>query len=651
MTSGLNSKSNASTGYDPRWAGPGDGVTGAVNLSGSGSNASVRVFGREAPEPSGEAAGGVQRPVLQASSFSPDKLRDLGIGGLDTALQALFRRAFASRALPPGVASQLGVSHVKGILLHGPPGTGKSLIARKLGTLLAGGRQPRVVNGPELLSRWVGSSEENVRQLFADAEQDYSKHGDGADLHVLIFDEIDALCRRRGASDSSSGGGNSVGDSIVNQLLTKLDGVQSVPNILVIGLTNRRDLLDDALLRPGRLEVQLEIGLPDVDGRAAILNIHTKAMRAASLLATDVDLNALAAKARNFSGAELAGVVRAAASFAMDRLLRRNDRRHGADVAVDDTRTHGVHGRGLGLGEVTVTSADFEAALHEIRPALGSAGGALAQAHAPRGLIPWGPRFLAAQEALQTLTAAVKHSVEAAAAAIANQHRGLPGQVTTVMLVGPPGTGKTALAATAADGCNFPFLRFVAPSASGTAGDDAVGGSALVSALVTAFQDAHRSDAAVLVLDDVERLVGYSPVGPAYSNAALQALLVLLRSRPPGGRHLLVIATSSSAEAMDSLGISAACSATIAVHPLTSVADKAAVLAASGAFASPADVAEAARLLPPAVPVRHLLDVVDLAVRHATMSGGSAAAAKLSLEQFMWTVQQFSAVSEQHGAY
>jgi vesicle-fusing ATPase len=630
----------SSSAYDPRWAGPGDGVSPALHLAGNSTTFGVRPGRDVAEREVGQAVA--QRPVLQASSFAPEKLRELGIGGLDSALQALFRRAFASRALAPGVASQLGVGHVKGILLHGPPGTGKSLIARKLGTLLAGGRTPRVVNGPELLSRWVGSSEENVRTLFADAEQEYNKHGDAADLHVIIFDEIDALCRRRG-SDTSSGGANSVGDSIVNQLLTKLDGVQSVPNVLVIGMTNRRDLLDDALLRPGRLEVQLEIGLPDAEGRAAILGIHTKAMRAASLLAPDVDLNALAAKARNFSGAELAGVVRAAASFAMDRLLRRTDRRPDGSNVADDTRTHGAHGRGLGLGEVTVTSADFEAALHEVRPALGTGGGALAQAHAPRGLIPWGPRFLAAREALQTLTAAVRHSVDGA-------EKGKSGQVTTVMLVGPPGTGKTALAATGADGCDFPFLRFVAPSAGGAAGDDAGGGgSALVSSLVTAFQDAHRSAAAVLVLDDVERLVGYSPVGPAYSNAALQALLVLLRSKPPAGRHLLVIATSSSAEAMDSLGISAACSATIAVHPLTSTADKAAVLAATGAFASDADVAAAAERLPPAVPVRHLLDVVDLAARHAAM-GGAPAGAKLSLEQFLWTVHQFSAVSEQHGA-
>lgn len=268
------------------------------------------------------------------------------------------------------VARGMGVDHVKGILLYGPPGTGKSLVARRLGRLLNSGREPRVVNGPEVLQRWVGQSEENIRLLFADAEREFRDYGDAAGLHVIIFDEVDALCRARG----SSSGGSQVGDSIVNQLLTKIDGVESVPNVLVIGITNRKDLLDDALLRPGRLEVhvrgrrrqqppargrtdpstppflslkrawvvhsreycsrpiraralpaQMEVGLPDADGRLAILRIHTESMRQAGLLSPDVDLPRIAAAARNFSGAELAGLVRSAASFAMDRLLNPKD--------------------------------------------------------------------------------------------------------------------------------------------------------------------------------------------------------------------------------------------------------------------------------------------------------------------------------------
>ena len=135
------------------------------------------------------------------------------------------------------------------MLLHGPPGTGKTLIARQIGKML-NGREPKVVNGPEVLSKFVGESEENVRKLFAEAEADSRARGPDADLHVIIFDEIDAVCKARGSVASSAG----VHDTVVNQLLTKIDGVDALNNILLIGMTNRKDMLDEALLRPGRLE-------------------------------------------------------------------------------------------------------------------------------------------------------------------------------------------------------------------------------------------------------------------------------------------------------------------------------------------------------------------------------------------------------------
>lgn len=137
--------------------------------------------------------------------------------GLDAEFSLLFRRSFASRLVPPETAQKLGIKHVKGILLHGPPGkylhhsckqfftfidficfsyllmltlgTGKTLIARQIGKTLAA-REPKIVNGPEVLNKFVGQSEENVRKLFADAEKDYKENGENADLHIIIFDEI-----------------------------------------------------------------------------------------------------------------------------------------------------------------------------------------------------------------------------------------------------------------------------------------------------------------------------------------------------------------------------------------------------------------------------------------------------------------------------
>ena len=129
-------------------------------------------------------------------SFLPKnfKFEDMGIGGLDAEFNLLFRRAFASRIFPQKLVQQLGIKHVKGMLLYGPPGTGKTLIARQIGKMLAT-REPKIVNGPEVLNKFVGQSEENIRKLFQDAEEDQKANGDAADLHMIIFDEIDAICQ------------------------------------------------------------------------------------------------------------------------------------------------------------------------------------------------------------------------------------------------------------------------------------------------------------------------------------------------------------------------------------------------------------------------------------------------------------------------
>ena len=174
-----------------------------------------------------------RRPAGNAILTPDFKFEDMGIGGLDKEFSAIFRRAFASRIFPPGLIENMGIQHVKGILLFGPPGTGKTLIARRIGKML-NAREPKVINGPEVLNKFVGQSEENVRKLFADAEKEYKEKGDESGLHIIIFDELDAVCKQRG---SGAGGGTGVGDSVVNQLLSKLDGVDQLNNILLIGMT------------------------------------------------------------------------------------------------------------------------------------------------------------------------------------------------------------------------------------------------------------------------------------------------------------------------------------------------------------------------------------------------------------------------------
>lgn len=256
--------------------------------------------------------------VTQRSIINPTwDFQRMGIGGLDKEFNAIFRRAFASRVFPAELVEQLGVKHVKGILLFGPPGTGKTLMARQIGKML-NAREPKIVNGPEILDKYVGQSEANIRLLFAEAEEEEKRLGPNSGLHIIIFDEIDAICKQRG----SVGGGTGVHDTVVNQLLSKIDGVEQLNNILVIGMTNRRDMIDEALLRPGRLEVQMEISLPNEHGRREILKIHTALMKQFGKLADDVSIDELAALTKNFSGAEIEGLVRAAQSTAMNRLIK-----------------------------------------------------------------------------------------------------------------------------------------------------------------------------------------------------------------------------------------------------------------------------------------------------------------------------------------
>jgi vesicle-fusing ATPase len=276
----------------------------------------------------------------------------MGIGGLDKEFSTIFRRAFASRILPPGLVDQMGINHVRGILLYGPPGTGKTLIARQIGKML-NAREPKVINGPEVLNKYVGQSEENIRKLFADAEKEQKEKGDESGLHIIIFDELDAVCKQRG---SGAGGGTGVGDSVVNQLLSKLDGVEQLNNILLIGMTNRKDMIDEALLRAGRLEVHLEISLPDEHGRQQILKIHTAKLRANQRLDNDVNLPELAKLTRNFSGAEISGLVKAASSFALQRHIK-----GGTMAALKED-----------INQIRLCMDDFLHALDEVHPLFGA---------------------------------------------------------------------------------------------------------------------------------------------------------------------------------------------------------------------------------------------------------------------------------------
>lgn len=271
----------------------------------------------------------------------------LGIGGLDEQMKTIFRRAFASRMFPPSFVRELGLTHVKGMVLYGPPGTGKTLIARQIGKAL-NCAPPKIVNGPDVLSKYFGESEANIRELFIDAETDFAAMGEDARLHLIIIDEMDAICRTRGGKSESS----QYYDTVSTQLLTKMDGVEALPNVLLIGLTNRLELIDAALLRPGRFELHVEVSRPDQAGRQDIFAIHTAGLTQNHRLDDDVDLRELAAASENCTGAEISSIVRAAVSHALTRQIGASP----VKITPAD------------LKKVRVSRADFLQALEEVKP-------------------------------------------------------------------------------------------------------------------------------------------------------------------------------------------------------------------------------------------------------------------------------------------
>mmetsp|Transcript_17599 Transcript_17599/g.52878 ORF Transcript_17599/g.52878 Transcript_17599/m.52878 type:complete len:742 (+) Transcript_17599:405-2630(+) len=552
------------------------------------------------------AASGIKITGQKNSIAAPQLFKNkefnfesLGIGGLDAQFEQIFRRAFASRVFPPDMVERLGIRHVKGVLLYGPPGTGKTLIARQIGKML-NGKEPKVVNGPEILNKFVGESEANMRKLFEDAEKDERELGPGSELHVIIFDEIDAICKARGSVQSGGG----VHDTLVNQLLTKIDGVDSLNNILLIGMTNRKDMLDEALLRPGRLEVHVEIGLPDDKGRLQILKIHTNKMLENSFLGRDIDLWDLAVRTKNFSGAEIEGLVKAAVSYALNRQVDVSD----LSKPIDEEN-------------IKVMMEDFNLALEDVKPAFGAIVETL-ETYRLNGIIDYGNSFRHLLSSCQSIVQQVRSSDKT--------------PLLTCLLEGPGGAGKTALAASMGIDSDYPFVKVV--SAQNYVGYTE---AAKCQAIAKVFDDAYKSPLSIIVLDDIERLLEFVAIGPRFSNSILQTLLVLLKKAPPVGRKLLVIGTTSMKEVMEDMGVAVTFDNLLHV-PLLQENEVAEVLKSQRAF-FPNELDMAIEVIKTAqqaefaaqLPIKRLLQRLEMARSSADLGDGQ----EIPLERWKQVIQ------------
>ena len=248
----------------------------------------------------------------------------------------------------PGLYDNLGHKMPRGILLHGPSGTGKTLMAKAVATQSEANFVS--VRGPELLSKWVGESERGIREIFKRARQSAPC--------VIFFDEIDSIAPIRGA-----GGETAVTERVVSQLLTELDGMENMHGVVVLAATNRADMIDPALLRPGRFDKIIQIPLPDKDSRKSVIEIHAKDIPLADG-ADKVDFDKIAELTDGLSSADVASIANTAVSLVVHEHL---DNAVPDDNLSDEEKKKIVDEIEKKAADARVTMNHFEEAVRKVR--------------------------------------------------------------------------------------------------------------------------------------------------------------------------------------------------------------------------------------------------------------------------------------------
>ncbi len=340
------------------------------------------------------------------------------IGGMRPVIQKI-REMIELPLRHPELFERLGVEAPKGVLLHGPPGTGKTLLARAVASETNANFHS--LGGPEIMSKYYGESEERLREVFKEAQENAPS--------IIFIDEIDSIAPKR---EEVTG---EVEKRVVSQLLSLMDGLQSRGKVVVIGATNRINAIDPALRRPGRFDREIEIGVPDGEGRLEVLQIHTRGMP----LAEDVDLKKLAGVTHGFVGADLEALSKEAAIRALRRILPEINL-EAENIPADI------------LNKIIVTMADFQEALKEVEPS------ALREVLVEVPEITWndvGGLENVKEELREAVEWPLKYP-EVFAQLNATPPKGL-------LLYGPPGTGKTLLAKAVANESQANFISVKGP--------------------------------------------------------------------------------------------------------------------------------------------------------------------------------------------
>ena len=379
------------------------------------------------------------------------------IGGIGTQLLKV-REMIELPLKHPELFRRLGIDPPKGVLLHGPPGTGKTMIAKAVATET--NAHFTSINGPEIISKYYGESEKQLREIFDEAANNAPA--------IVFVDEIDSICPKR---EDVSG---EVERRVVAQMLTLMDGMQGRDNVIVIGATNRRDAMDPALRRPGRFDREIEIGVPDRDGRKEILDVHTRQMP----IADDFDVDWVLENSYGIVGADLAALVRESAMKAIRRYLPEID-------LEEETIPPEV------LEKMEVNMSDFRVAIREIEPS------ALREIYVEIPDVSW-----ESVGGLTEIKDRLKESVEwPLTKPELFEHFGIK-PPRGIVLFGAPGTGKTLLAKAIANEAKANFISIKGPELI----SKWVGESE--KAIREIFKKAKQSAPSIIFLDEFESIAG-----------------------------------------------------------------------------------------------------------------------------------------------
>ncbi|AGK61426.1 AAA family ATPase, CDC48 subfamily [Archaeoglobus sulfaticallidus PM70-1] len=359
------------------------------------------------------------KPVEEVKRSVPNVTYE-DIGGLKRELR-LVREMIELPLKHPEIFQQVGIDPPKGVLLYGPPGTGKTLIAKAVANEVDA--HFITLSGPEIMSKYYGESEQRLREIFEEAKENTPA--------IIFIDEIDSIAPKR---EEVTG---EVERRVVAQLLALMDGLESRGEVIVIAATNRPDAIDPALRRPGRFDREIEIGVPDRDGRLEILQIHTRSMP----LADDVNLEELADLTVGFVGADLEALAKEAAMHAIRKMLETGK----IDIEVEEIPDEV-------LAEIKVTREDFLEALKNIEPS------AMREVLVEVPNITWDD-VGGLEQAKQELKEAVEWPLKYPELFKAINIKPPKG----ILLYGPPGTGKTLLAKAVANESNANFISVKGP--------------------------------------------------------------------------------------------------------------------------------------------------------------------------------------------